>query len=80
MTTIYVVHVEEAMENEVAVPTLGQARNIRRECSGGEGAITRVTVSDKLGKRDLACAMFNRTGYAVESVEIMPDKPVVRDE
>lgn len=68
--TIYLVDVEYAIEGKVACATLKLAREAAREnaASGCSSTITRVRV-DPCNRMEL-CAVYNRTGFAVDSVDI----------
>ena len=78
MTTIYLVHVEDAMEGSVAVPTLREAQRLRRVCGAGDGQITKAEIR-KTTLRDLFCAIYNREGFTEGNTEIAPDKPEGED-
>jgi hypothetical protein len=45
-TTIYTVQVDEAMEHEVACPTLEAAQSLRKNCYFPDGTITKLAVAD----------------------------------
>ena len=65
---IYVVNdVEGAPDGEVACETVREARQLAR----GEGhkTFTKIWVA-KMTARKLACALFNREGFAVNRKEI----------
>lgn len=68
----YTVYCEDAMEHEIACPTLAEARETARACTGDgkiDGKITRITTPDRI-TRQLLCAVFNRDGYATKTEEL----------
>ena len=61
---IYIAVIEDAMEGEVAYATLREAKADR-----DEGTKVRKITTGPL-TREVACAIFNREGFAVKQEEI----------
>jgi hypothetical protein len=54
------------------VPTLAVARQALANMEPDEdGHIVKVTISDRLGRRDLYCALLNREAFAAEQEELV---------
>ena len=61
---IYIAVIEDAMEDEVAYTTLREAKADR-----DEGTKVRKITMPRI-TREVACAIFNREGFAVKQEEI----------
>jgi hypothetical protein len=70
-TVIYTVSCEAAMGQSVSFATLDDAKKFRAGLRFPDGAITKVMVS-KMPIRKMLTAVYNREGFAAESVEVVP--------
>lgn len=69
MTTIYCVRIKDAMEGEIAFPTLRAARECSRNDDSPPSVILKIKVA-KMPIRELLCAVFNREGFAEQQEEV----------
>jgi len=70
MAVFYEVTVKDATEGSVAAPTLKDALDIRKDCEGPYGEITKVTTRP-MKLRELLAAVYNREGFAEKTETVM---------
>jgi hypothetical protein len=72
MTTVYSVSHSEGV---FYVPTLREALDMRREILTAEDdtfvAVTKILITERLGKRALYCALLNNEGFAAAQADVI---------